>query len=147
LRHEVLSEDPDLIQAIADLTPIAHKLRLESARLLNTPEDGPQRRMVQENVRDLYHRIALRASRIGTTGEALVEILNATLDSKARRGRVAPAGDTSRNLLTSFANAVSREEAAHTAVTAAQEEVRAATKHRKAVLEACRAFGIQRIAR
>jgi len=147
LRHEVLSEDPDLVQALADLVPTAHKLRVESARLLGITQEGAQRRMVQENVRELYNRIALRAQRIGTTGEALVEILNATLDSKARRGRAAPLGDTSRNLLTGFANALSREEAAQIALTAAQNEMRAATKHRTAVSEACRAFGIQRIAR
>ena len=147
MRHEVLSEDPDLVQALSDLAPIAHQLRVESARFLGITQEGAQRRLVQDNVRDLYNRIALRASRIGISGDALVEILNAKLDGKARRGRTAPAGDTSRNLLTSFANASSREEAAQIALTAEQNEMRAATKHRTAVSEACRAFGIQRIAR
>lgn len=146
MRHETLSADPDLEQAIDDLLTVAAELRSQSARFAGEVNDV-YRRALQSNIRDLYARIDLRAGRIGTTGAALVEVLNAALDAKARRGRPAPVGDTSRTLMTRLADAVAREEQAHLSLTAAQREVADALKHRLAVTEACKAFGIERLAR
>jgi 2-methylaconitate cis-trans-isomerase PrpF len=137
--------DPDLQQAIADLLPMADKLRREGARLLNEQNDG-YRRAITVNIRDLTSMIALRAERIGTTGPALTEILNAVLDTRARRGRKAPAGDTRRTLMTRYAEAMAQEETAKAAALAAAEAAQAAADHRAAVEAACHQFGVGRLA-
>jgi len=145
MRHETLSGDPDLEQAIEDLLPVAQDLRVSSSRLIGLEER--HRLPVQREVTELYGRIALRAERIGTTAAALVQILNAVLDVKARRGRAVPVGDTSRSLLNAATEAYAREGDAHRAVSAAQAELKAATDHRIAVEQACEAFGLERIQR
>lgn len=144
MRHEIPSRDPDLEQAIDDLLPVARVLRSKSARLIGE-QNEIHRRAITADARDLYARIALRAERIGTTGPALVELLNILIDSQARRGKPAPAGDTSRTLLTRTTEAFAREEAAHAALTDAQAELKAATQHRLTMEHACEAFGVKRI--
>lgn len=146
MRHETLSEDPDLEQAISDLLPIAQSMRVKSSRLLSITVDR-HRISAQSEISEMYSRIAVRAERIGITGAALVEILNAVLDARARSGRAAPTGDTSRTLLNALTLAQAREADAHRMLSAAQIEVRAATEQRVSAEQACEAFGIARIAR
>ncbi len=145
MRHETLSGDPDIEQAITDLLPVAQDLRVSSSRLIGL--DERHREPAQREVAELYGRIALRAARIGTTPAALVEILNAVLDVKARRGRTAPVGETSRTLLNAVTVAIAQEEDAHRTLSAAQTALKQATEHRVAVEQACEAFGLSRIQR
>lgn len=145
MRHETLSGDPDIEQAITDLLSVAQDMRVRSSRLINLEER--HREAAQREVTELYERIALRAARIGTTPAALVEILNAVLDVQARRGRSAPVGETSRTLLNAVTVAIAQEEDAHRALNAAQAAHMQATAHRVAVEQACEAFGLSRIQR
>lgn len=146
MKHETFSDDPDLVQAIEDLLPIAADLRVQSSRLLAMPEDH-HKRAAKGRVRDLYETIALRAVRIGTRPDALLQILQAILDTKARRGRPVPAGDTSRTLLNKLTEAIAREEAARDALIAAEKEATSAINARISIELACDTFGVRRIAR
>lgn len=137
-------QDPDLRQAIDDLTPVAEEMRRDSALLLREA-NSVHRASRAGFIRDLYARIALRAERIGMQPGALVEILNAVIDTRARRGRNPPLKDTRRSLLTAATLADARIAAATEGLTAAQTEMEAATKHRAAVEQACRVFGTGRI--
>lgn len=145
--HNIPSDDPDLAQAIEDLAPRAQYLREQSARLLELPQGSPHRRAVQSNIRDTMAAIDLRAQRIGTTGAALVEILNVFIDARARRGRAVPQVDTSRTLLTRLTDAIAQEDAAAQALRQAQTNHEIAIAQRRAVEQACEAFGIPRIVR
>lgn len=146
LRHETFSEDPDLAQAIEDLLPIAHEMRVATSRLLAEP-NAAYRRRGKDQIRELNNRIACRAQRVPIAAPALLTILNAILDTKARRGRPTPARDTSRTLLNTATEAAARVEAAEQAVKAAEDELAAARAHRVTVEEACEGFGIRRIVR
>jgi hypothetical protein len=146
VRHDRLSEDPDLAQAIEDLLPIAHEMRVATSRLLAEP-NAAYRRRGKDQIRELNNRIVCRALRVPIDAPALLTILNAILDTKARRGRPAPAGETSRTLLNAATEAVARVETAERAVKVAEAELAAARAHRVTVEEACEAFGIRRIVR
>lgn len=146
MRHETLSEDPDLEQAITDLLPVAQALRVKSSRLLSITVDR-HREAASNEIAEIYSRIEVRAERIGMNGAALVLVLNGVLDSRARRGRDAPTGETSRSLLNALTQAQAREADAHRMLSAAQIEVRSATEQRVAAQQACEAFGIARVTR
>lgn len=146
MRHETLSEDPDLEQAIADLLPVAQELRVKSSRLLSIKVDR-HRDAANSEIAEIYSRIEVRAERIGMNGAALVLILNGVLDARARRGRTAPTGETSRTLLNALTLAQAREADAHRMLSAAQIELRSATEQRVAAQQACEVFGIERVTR
>ena len=144
MRFEPISQDPDLAQAIDDFAPRALAVRELSARALKEALGSPYRLQDEATIREHMSVIELRARRMGLTGAALFEVINAAIDAKARRGRPVPARDTSRTLITNVSNAHARLETAREARRVAEVEVNAAEQHLAACEEAAVAWGAKR---
>ena len=101
MHHQTIEadRDPDLDQAREDMLPRAARIRELSKRMLEQPEGSRARAGLQGDIQNQMSFIVTRASRLVMSPDALMAILNAELDGKARRGRPAPEHDTSRTLL------------------------------------------------
>lgn len=141
LQQHIEIEDPDVVQAIEDLRPVALELRTRTADYLKLPEGSNARRAAQTVINDLMSRVSLRAERLCITTDTLMLHINDAIDRKARRGKDAPDRITSRTLATRVEQARAREVDAHTALTRAQSEVKAATAARIAAEQAYAAYG------
>jgi len=135
------AEDPDLIQAIDDMTPIVLAMRKLSSALVREPEDSRHRVGLRRQMNDLTSRVTARASRIPMTGEALLVVINDALDNRARRGRDAPTRPSSRTLLRALTEAEQRVEAATRALAEAKDQLGNAERGLAAAADACRAWG------
>ncbi len=143
-RFEPISEDPDLVQAIEDFAPAAMRARDLVARAIALPRGTQAREQLERDIRGELNGLDLRARRIGLTGAALFEVINAAVDMKARRGRPVPARDTSRTLLTNITNAHARVETAREGVKHAAAELAEAEAHLAACEGAAVAWGARR---
>lgn len=133
--------DPDVVQAITDLTPIVLALRRLSAALAKEPEDGRHRPNLERQIREMNQRITERAARIPMKGDALLRILNDALDNKARRGRHAPTRPSSRTLLRSLTEAQQARDLVQLEANDVAARLAAANRAVDAASEACRAWG------
>ena len=135
-------DDPDLKQAIVDLRDTVLELRRRShahARL--DPDEHAIRRAAGSMIAELTGLVALRADRLGMTADALMVIINADINRRARGGRGEPTRSTIRTVMDQVVKARTREVVAHTELTAAQVELRAATAARIAAEQAYARYG------
>ena len=122
--HDRIVEDPDVAQAIEDKLPDLAEIRDLIAADARLPRARNSTR-IGELIADIH----LRAERLQVSPEALVQVTGQELDK--RQGRKA-AGSAVRGRLTlAESQAISREQAAHVALTRAQEEMRQATRVRQ----------------
>lgn len=139
--HSPVIEDPDVRQAIEDFRSTILQVRTLSAEAIQLRADSPARRSIENDVQRLMGDVALRASRLQLTTDALVALINDDLDSRARRGRPAPARVTTRTLMRDLNDAQAREETARLQLSAANIEMKAATAARVAAEERASAYG------
>lgn len=139
--HTPVIEDPDVRQAIEDFRGVIAQVRLLSGEALQLRADSPARRSIENDVQRLMNDVGLRASRLQLTTDALVALINDDLDSRARRGRPAPARVTIRTLMRDLTEAQAREETARLQLSAANIEMKAATAARIAAEERASAYG------
>lgn len=130
-------DDPDLKQSIVDLRDTVLELRRRShAHAQLGPDDHASRCAAASMISELTSRVALRADRLGMTADALMVIINADINRRARGGRGEPTRSTIRTVMDQVVKARTREVVAHTELTAAQIEMRAATAARVAAEQA-----------
>lgn len=133
--------DPDIAQAIDDFRGHGEALRVIALRRARAPDPDPRQRHDDAEVARMMADIRLRADRLAIEPEALLLLINDDLDRRARRGRPAPRGETSRTLTTAVSAAETRANEARRALEAAQREADAAERSLVAARQACRAFG------
>lgn len=141
LHQHIEIEDPDVVQAIDDLRPVALELRERTAAYLQLPAGSNARRAAQTVITDLMSRVSLRAERLCISADTLMLHINDAIDRKARRGKDAPDRITSRTLATRIEQARAREVDAHAGLTRAQSELKAATASRIAAEQAYAGYG------
>lgn len=141
--HDPLpGDDPDLAQAMVDLRDTVLELRRRShAHTQLGPDEHASRRAAESMIAELTSLVALRADRLGMTADALMVIINADINRRARGGRGEPTRSTIRTVMDQVVKARTREVVAHTELTAAQVELRAATKARVAAEQAYARYG------
>lgn len=134
---EPLDEDPDLAQAIVDLRDTVHNIRRRSHAYAQLgPDDHANRRAAASVIAELTSLVAVRADRLGMTVDALMVLINADINRRARGSRREPTRSTIRTVMDQVVRARTREVAAHAELSAAQIEMRAATAARIAADEA-----------
>ncbi|MGN6121689.1 MAG: hypothetical protein ACTHOJ_01905 [Sphingomonas oligoaromativorans] len=137
--------DPDIEQAIDDLWEVAGSIREWTASLVRHRDGSWERKRIEQRIRDYYSRIELRAERIATiSAPALLELINARITAKSRRGRGEPARVTSRVLRDRLIEKIAEETSARRMLAEAQERFTSATAARVAAEEACAAAGLTR---
>lgn len=126
--HQEITEDPDVAQAIADLTPVVLEIRERTKALAEAKRLKPDQRAAAEaEIAELFSRLDLRAERLQIDVAALLTMIN---DAVGRaRGATAIIAPTV-TLADAVTAAIAREGRAHAALSAAQIEVRAATAAR-----------------
>ena len=110
MQHQTIEadRDPDLDQAREDMAPRASRIRELSLQMLSRDVGSRIRAAAESEIQNQMSFILVRADRIGIAPDALMAVLNADLDAKARRGRPAPTRDTSRTLLAEHEQAQAR---------------------------------------
>lgn len=132
-----LDEDPDLAQAIVDLRDTVDDIRRRSHAYAQLgPNEHAHRRAAGSVIAELTSLVAVRADRLGMTADALMVIINAHINRRARGGRGEPTRSTIRTVMDQVVKARTREIVAHTELTAAQIEMNAATAARVAAEQA-----------
>lgn len=98
-RHDTLpGDDPDLAQAMIDLRDTVLELRRRShAHAQLGPDEHASRRAAASMIAELTSLVALRADRLGMTADALMVIINADINRRARGGSVTAASGSSRH--------------------------------------------------
>lgn len=143
MQHQTIEadRDPDLDQAREDMLPRAQRIRDLTKRLLEHPEGSRARASYQADIQDQMGFILARAERLAMSADALMIILNAELDGKARRGRPTPTRDTSRTLLAQHEQAQAQLKEAREQEKAWGSRVEQALAALSATEEAIKALG------
>ncbi len=79
MRHESISEDPDVRDTVAEFRDTVLEIRAASAQLFTLPPGSPHRAAIQERIEDLTGGIALRADRLAISLDRLLALVNADL--------------------------------------------------------------------
>lgn len=133
--HTKITDDPDLAQAVEDKLDDLAEVRDLIAADARLPR-GRNMTRIGELLADIH----LRAERLQVTPEALVLATGQELDRRA--GRKPINGAVRGGLTLTESQAIAREQAAHVALTRAQEEMRSATLARQHAQLRCAVMGI-----
>lgn len=135
----ILTEDPDVAEAIEAFRPAVVEIRARSARLIAPQVTADQRDAEQAAIDDLVADVGTRAERLGIAIDELFRLINA--DLAGRDGDPSrPHGVLLQELLAENGRAYAAERLAWREVEAARARLEAAIGARLAADRACAGY-------